>query len=136
MIFERGQVTPVMTPRKTNPTGAVIPLFSKEEKKMRDEAEQMGGINEEIQSDAVMKKGTREPVVLINVFIMVIEAVIPVAMAFGLLPQEQADSLKALIGSLMALVVAVGDFAAVLMIRDQVTPVKNPLDMKGEPLTE
>lgn len=108
IYFMRENVTPAVTPRSRDTDTSPIP---------------------QPQPAANGMDGTREPVVLINSFIGVIEAFVPLAMMLGLIsltPEQKS--------ALMMLVVAIGDFLAVILTRNEVTPVADPRDMAGEPL--
>lgn len=71
-----------------------------------------------------------EPVVLINSIIAVITAIIAALVTGGVLhvtPDQQQQ--------IVGIVVAIGALVATFWSRSQVTPVANPKDDKGNPLT-
>lgn len=70
----------------------------------------------------------REPVIVVNSVITILEASLALGIAFGLtLSPEQK-------GAIIALVVAIGNLAAMLIARSQVTPSADPRDNQGNPL--
>jgi hypothetical protein len=71
----------------------------------------------------------REPVAIVNGFTTFIEALIALGIAFGL------DWSAEQVGSVMAVVVAVGGMVSTIYARGQVTPVGDPRNSAGQPLT-
>lgn len=70
----------------------------------------------------------REPVIVINSAITVLEAGLALCIAFGLtLSPDQK-------GAIIAFIVASGNLAAMLLARSQVTPVADPRDNQGNSL--
>lgn len=70
----------------------------------------------------------REPIVIINAVVALIEAIIALAVGFGLnLTKEQ-------VGLFMAVVVAIGNLVQTILARGQVTPVADPRNNLNERL--
>jgi hypothetical protein len=70
----------------------------------------------------------REPVVIINALVALVEAIIALAVGFGLnLTKEQ-------VGLVMAVVVAIGNLVQTILARGQVTPVADPRNNLNERL--
>lgn len=72
---------------------------------------------------------TREPVAVINAAIALIEVLLAALGAFGILELTPEQ-----IGTVMAVVIAVGTFAKTILARLFVTPVANPHDNQGRKL--
>jgi hypothetical protein len=70
-----------------------------------------------------------EPVAVVNGLIAIIEASIALAVGFGLNWSGEQ------VGLVMAVVIAVGNFAKTLWARGQVTPVDDPRNNEGRRLT-
>ena len=71
----------------------------------------------------------REPAVLINAIIAVVEAGITMLVAFGL-QLEPAQQ-----GAIMTFVITVGALLSTVLIRSRVTPLTDPRNNDGVPLT-
>jgi hypothetical protein len=70
-----------------------------------------------------------EPVAVINAIVALIEALIALAVGFGLTVTKEQ------VGLTMAVVVSIGNLVQTIWARNQVTPVIDPRDNNGKKLT-